>query len=143
MQPKVSSALLKYVKPVATSELASTGGKATQREATSNGQNSGQRHDRQEPSGETFQRAQPPKIPLETTPEAAPDNPQATKNSGRAGKKIPAGVTNAFLHLFQKFHFQRETLTRWLVRDQYENAAQQKTSGKVKKGSVLDKKTES
>jgi hypothetical protein len=131
MQPKVSSALLKYVKPVATSEVATTGGRNVGQDSGSKNQNSSHKDQQaQPPQPEEFQRAQPPKH----------EPPVATV---RESKRIPSGVTNAFLHLFQKFNFQRETLTRWLVRDQYENASKSKASGKLKKGSVLDKKSDS
>ena len=122
MQPKVSSALLKFVKPVASSEVSTNVSTKMDHQGSPSNQE-------QKQSQNEFKRETPPKVEL------SPPPPEPSK-------KLPTGVTNAFLYLFQKFNCQRETLTTWLVRGQYETASKQKSTGKIKKGSVLDRKSD-
>ncbi|MGE0614378.1 MAG: hypothetical protein AB7P04_01955 [Bacteriovoracia bacterium] len=124
MLNKVSSALAKFIAPVASSKISSDTGSPHQ-------------------NGGSFKRYQPEKE------KSDPQLRLVKPNDGEApsGQHLPAvaiknlSVAHAFIQLFNKLKEQRGKISRWVGAHTYQTAAKrQKRAGKVRKGTMLDEK---
>jgi hypothetical protein len=135
--PRVSAALAQFIAPIAASAKQGVGSQKGFERFTPPHQgkkqgNAGTNQEQGQPSH------QAKVIPFPTTEKAMVASPQPA-----ASASVPAGISQALLQLMNLFQEQGSAIRRWLGTNAYQLAArQQKKTGRIRKGAVLDQKAE-
>jgi hypothetical protein len=139
--PRVSAALAQFISPIAASGKQSVASqKGFDRFTPPQGKKREQ--SQQDPSqqnpGSEQNAPQAKIIPFPSKESAAKPNSQAPGTS-----TIPAGISQALLQLMNLFHEQGAAIRRWIGTGAYQLAArQQKKTGRIRKGTILDERAE-
>jgi hypothetical protein len=141
--PRVSAALAQFISPISTSATSSA---SQQKSSEKQGKI---------PAFERFHRkgreggSSSPENP--DTPQEGPGAkvialPLAPKSNATANtdpKPLPSGISQALLQLMNSLQEQRFSFLRWFAVGVYQmSARQQKKNGRVRKGTIIDRKAE-
>lgn len=138
MLPRVSAALAQFISPIAVSGKQSVSSHKGFEHFAQPQTGKKREQAREEPKQEQQLSQAKAKIipfPVKDAVQATSPPPSATS--------IPSGITQALLQLMNLFHEQGSTVRRWIGTGAYQLAArQQKKSGRIRKGTILDEKAE-